>query len=181
MRIDTDGDDNVSDTEAASYLDDVEAGLIAAIELRLDGELADLSMVSRDIGFPEGQGGLSTLRLILDLKAELPSPAGSATYRADAYPDRIGWREVVVEAGDGIAVVNSSVPATDVSTSCERIQMTPSSVRSTCARRRSAFSRVLAHRLLARRRCQARHRPTICSSRSCAASNHSCRRCLPSA
>ena len=115
LRIDADGDDNVSDAEATNYVDDVAAGLIAAIELRVDGKLADLSLVSRDIAFPDGQAGLPTLRLTLELEAELPNPTGSATYRAMPTRTALDGEGIVVEAGDVIAVVESSVPSADVS------------------------------------------------------------------
>lgn len=114
-RIDTDGDEKVSDAETAAYLDATVATLLDEIDLRLNGAPAALTVLSRELSFPDGQGGLRTLRLVLDLEADLPSPAGSGTYRADVYPERLGWREIVVQAGDGIALVESDVPAVDVS------------------------------------------------------------------
>lgn len=136
--IDADGDGVISDAEITTYLEAATPELIAAIELRLDGELAELTLGSSDMTFPDGQGGLSTLRMTLDLEADLPSTTGTATYRVDAYPDRLGWREIIVQAGDGISVVNSSVPATDVS---EELQAYPAdSLESPLAVREATFS-----------------------------------------
>lgn len=113
--IDADRDGVISDGEIAAYIDAATPGLMAAVDLRLDGERAELALRSSTMTFPDGQGGLSTLRLTLDLEAQVPGTTGTATYRVDAYPDRLGWREVIVQAGDGVAIVSSSVPATDVS------------------------------------------------------------------
>src|SRR5258708_33750332 len=38
-----------------------------------------------------------------------------AAFRGRSDPARIGWREIVVQAGPGAAVANSSVPDVDVS------------------------------------------------------------------
>ena len=119
-RIDSDGDDQLSETETAAYLDAIVAKLLDEIDLRLDGVPTELTLLSRELSFPDGQGGLRTLRLVLDLEADLPSPAGNGTYRADAYPERLGWREVVVQAGHGIALAESDVPVVDVSDELRR-------------------------------------------------------------
>ena len=114
-RIDSDGNDQLSDTETAAYLNAIVAKLLDEIDLRLDGVPTELTLLSRELSFPDGQGGLRTLRLVLDLEADLPSRAGNGTYTADAYPERLGWREVVVQAGNGIALAESNVPVVDAS------------------------------------------------------------------
>lgn len=114
-RIDSDGNDQVSDTETAAYLDAIVGKLLDEIDLHIDGAPTELRLLSRELSFPDGQGGLRTLRLVLDLEADLPSRAGNGTYTADAYPERLGWREVVVQPGNGISLAESNVPVVDVS------------------------------------------------------------------
>src|SRR5205823_6588050 len=68
--------------------------------------------------FVPGQGGLPTLRVAAHLGADLPRDwpaAGAARYADRNYPDRLGWREVVVQGGEGVAVEGSSAPAVDQS------------------------------------------------------------------
>lgn len=115
--IDSDGDGQVGDAESAAYLAQQSPALLAGLRLAVNGAPAALKVVEQTLSFPEGQGGLLTLRMTFDLRAE----AAGATqplaieYRDDNFAERIGWREVIVRAGDGVALRDSSVPAQDQS------------------------------------------------------------------
>jgi ABC-type nickel/cobalt efflux system permease component RcnA len=53
-----------------------------------------------------GAGGLPTLRTVCELRAPIAEPIASASefaFEDGSYPERIGWREVVVQ-GDGVAI-----------------------------------------------------------------------------
>jgi ABC-type nickel/cobalt efflux system permease component RcnA len=63
------------------------------------------------IGFPLGQGGLSTTRVELLLSARVAA-RGPVVVRDATFPGRVGWRAIVVRPGRGTAV-RSSVPAAD--------------------------------------------------------------------
>jgi nickel/cobalt transporter (NicO) family protein len=63
------------------------------------------------ISFPPGQGGLKLTRVELDLVASVSDPR-RVVVRDETFPGRVGWKDVIVRAGDGTAV-RSSVPASD--------------------------------------------------------------------
>jgi nickel/cobalt exporter len=63
------------------------------------------------ISHPAGQGGLETTRIELPLSATVDSPRRVAL-RDGTFPGRVGWKAIVVAAGEGTAV-RSSVPAGD--------------------------------------------------------------------
>jgi nickel/cobalt exporter len=119
QRIDTDDDGDITTAETDAYLDDAVPRLVAGLELTIDGTRAALrrSTVAR-IGFASGQAGLQTLRLELELVADLPpGPSDriiAGSFTDGTFPDQIGWREIVV-VGGGATVLESSAPATSVS------------------------------------------------------------------
>jgi nickel/cobalt transporter (NicO) family protein len=105
--FDTDGDGSVSDEE-------VEAGRVVACDdlmpdLRLTADEIELALrtVEAGLSFPPGVGGLSTMRLVCGFEASLAAPlSGDATriaFTDDSYPNRLGWREIIVRAS-GVTV-----------------------------------------------------------------------------
>jgi nickel/cobalt exporter len=103
--FDTDADGQVSDEE-------VEAARITAcdelaVDLRLtaDEERLVLRTVEAGLSFPPGVGGLSTMRLVCGYEAHRAAPIGAepirVTYSDESYPNRLGWREIVVR-GSGV-------------------------------------------------------------------------------
>jgi ABC-type nickel/cobalt efflux system permease component RcnA len=115
--IDTNGDGQVSTDERAAYLAKQIPVLAAGLRLTVDGDPVALQTVSQDLSFPDGQGGLLTLRMALDLEASIEGARQPVAigYRVDNFAERIGWREIVVRAGDGVALRDSTVPASDQS------------------------------------------------------------------
>jgi ABC-type nickel/cobalt efflux system permease component RcnA len=119
QRIDTDDDGNLTSAETNAYLDDAVPRLVAGLRLTIDGARTSLrpSDAAR-LSFAPGQAGLRTLRLELELVADLPSGpsdriiAGKVT--DETFPDQVGWREIVV-VGDGATILESTAPATSVS------------------------------------------------------------------
>jgi ABC-type nickel/cobalt efflux system permease component RcnA len=88
------------------------AEVARALTLRIDGRPVALRLAPGGaLSHPPGQGGLRTTRVELDLHA--PARGARAAALDDAtFPDRVGWRAVVVARGRGTAV-RSSVPAQD--------------------------------------------------------------------
>jgi nickel/cobalt exporter len=81
------------------------------LHLTLDGKPTALQVLTRALSFPEGQGGLPTLRLEVIYTAELPGNTGSPvelSYRDDNDVDRIGWREIVVRPGTAETQIQQS-------------------------------------------------------------------------
>ena len=114
--MDGDGDGAVSAAEEAVYLARIAPHLAAGLRLTVDDEPIALTPEASSLTFPPGQGDLPTLRLELSLSAALPDGDGplSIVFEDVNYPDRLGWREVVLSAAAG-TLLESSVPAQDLS------------------------------------------------------------------
>jgi ABC-type nickel/cobalt efflux system permease component RcnA len=116
--LDTDSDGNVSDAEADVYARATAVALLENITLTTNDTSADLQLEGATVSFPEGQGGLSLVRLEATYHA--PLPAGwergiSLAYDDENYDGRIGWREVVVRGGKGVELEGSTAPSESVS------------------------------------------------------------------
>ncbi len=96
------------------YLDFQQQLLRKGLSLASDGEPIRLALVSRQVKFAEGAGGLSTLKIDLTFSGRLPvgTDIHKLLYLDNNFPERAGWKEVVV-LGEGIAILDSSAPGTD--------------------------------------------------------------------
>jgi nickel/cobalt exporter len=63
------------------------------------------------ISFPPGQGGLKLTRVELALTAAVTRPR-RVEFRDETFAGRVGWKDVIIQAGRGTAV-KSSIPTTD--------------------------------------------------------------------
>ncbi len=117
QRIDVDRDGAVSPAEQAAYLEAEVSALQDNLHLQAAGADLTLQAQSQSISFPPGQGGLSTLRLVVSFAADLPAGANhqQITYRDDNFADRLGWQEIVVRPGSGVRLLDSTAPAEDSS------------------------------------------------------------------
>lgn len=115
--VDTDGDDSLSATEIRRYRETLAATLMQGLDLRVNGAGQPLALRESTLTFPDGQGGLQTTRLTLELQALLPAGGGdwAVDYRDHNYADRVGWQEIVAVPADGHHLVESSVPAGGIS------------------------------------------------------------------
>ena len=115
-RIDHDRDGDLSPAETADYLEETAATLPQQLRLVVDGKALPLRLQARQLEWPPGQGGLPTLRLSLDFVAALSQKATwQAEYRDANFANRLGWREIVVQAREDASLLDSSVPGRDLS------------------------------------------------------------------
>jgi hypothetical protein len=117
-RLDTDGDGKLSDGESVAYLDAELPSLLENLHLQVGDQVLPLRVLDRSAEYRPGQGGLPILRIEGHLLADLPKnweDKGAARYTDRNYEDRLGWREIVVRGGPGVAIENSTAPANDVS------------------------------------------------------------------
>ncbi|HEX2914393.1 MAG TPA: sulfite exporter TauE/SafE family protein [Chloroflexia bacterium] len=115
-RIDQNHDGQISDSERQSYLEHKASELQSNLQLNVNGNPAELKLVDKTLAFPEGQGGLQTMRLTAHFEtAALPSGANSLSYQDNNFSDRMGWREIIIRNASGLALDQSSVPSTDQS------------------------------------------------------------------
>ena len=112
--IDRDGDGQVSEAEKEIYLAKKAEEIRGGLHLLVNGSPSDLDVLSKELSFPPGQGGLVILRLSLLLEAPAAGSRLSVDFRDDNYADRIGWKEIVVRAADGVTLTQSTAPADDV-------------------------------------------------------------------
>ncbi len=114
--IDQNRDGQISEAERLAYLERKTKELQGGLKLSLDGVPTALKLVGQDLSFPAGQGGLTTMRLTATFEtAALGANATRLSYQDENYSDRLGWREIVVRNATGVALLNSSAPATDQS------------------------------------------------------------------
>jgi ABC-type nickel/cobalt efflux system permease component RcnA len=113
--IDANADGQVGQAEADAYLARQVPALLAGLRLTANGAPAPLRVVAQSLSFPAGQGGLPTMRIQLDLAADLAAADArlAIAYRDDNFAERIGWREIVIRPGAGAALRDASVPDRD--------------------------------------------------------------------
>lgn len=72
--------------------------LARGLHVTLDGRPVSLVPVAHALAFPQGVGGLHTMRLELILRGPVVAGAERLTVHDSNYADRIGWKEIVVGA-----------------------------------------------------------------------------------
>jgi ABC-type nickel/cobalt efflux system permease component RcnA len=113
QQMDGDGDGDVSDAEAAADREPRCRELAGLLTLARDGQPLQLELVADGLTFPPGAGGLATMRLVCEYRAEIRGGLTSATaftFADGSYAERIGWREIVV-LGDDMTISGSDAVA----------------------------------------------------------------------
>jgi nickel/cobalt exporter len=114
--MDTDSNGEVSAAEAAAFESARCTSLADDLRLSFGGAALPLAVTHTGLSFPMGQGNV-TMRLVCVYTAALTAAVSgdtAVTFEDSSYPERQGWREIVVE-GDGATVVNSDAPAVGTS------------------------------------------------------------------
>jgi ABC-type nickel/cobalt efflux system permease component RcnA len=105
--VDADGDGRISAAEASAESKRLVAIVAPHLELMVDGRPVRLAISEQHVRFPRGQGGLSTTRLDARFRAvglKLDGSPHTFTLSNSYATDRVGWRELLVAKGDGVAV-----------------------------------------------------------------------------
>ena len=106
IRIDANGDGDVSETEADAARETECTALAASLDLRSDGVRVDLSLVASGLTFPAGAGGVPTMRTVCEFVARFDQNVASGkvmSFTDTSNVERIGWREIIV-LGDGVSI-----------------------------------------------------------------------------
>jgi nickel/cobalt exporter len=115
--IDANSDGTITEAEKGKYFALWVTSILDSIQLGVDGKRLPLEVVSHDLTLPSGEGGQLALRIVMDLTAHLPEMRPGTPhygeYHDTNYKRYIGWREVVVTAGDGVQLIDSSAPTQD--------------------------------------------------------------------
>jgi len=90
--------------------------LVASLQLRIAGGSSQLTLASATVDFPPGAGNLLTLRLNCLFSAPVTMTDHAVVdFRDNVFPERLGWREIVVTS-EGVAVaVDGDFATTSVS------------------------------------------------------------------
>lgn len=99
------------------YLFSKAAAFAKGLRVTLNGRALPLRVVSQDVIFPTGAGGLPTMKFGFAYQAEIPVECAPAPCHLDYedvnFPNRAGWKEVVVATGQAISLVSSTAPDRD--------------------------------------------------------------------
>jgi len=110
--VPTDGDPSL-----AAYLAKKAELLAGGLVLEVNGRPLQLRLISQNVIFPGGAGGLPTMKLGFVYRAAFEGPSSVSAYavhyRDDNFAGRAGWKEIVVTTGPGDALTASSVLAAD--------------------------------------------------------------------
>lgn len=101
--------------DAPEIASDVAHTIVAGIRLETNGTPVELAVESAGGRFLAGQGGLETLRIDVYLRGPLGDDTTTLTFADGNYEDRVGWREVVINAVDGQGISTSNVPRESIS------------------------------------------------------------------
>lgn len=116
-RIDLNGDDVLNDEERSAYLSQMAQELAQRLYVSVNESPIPLAISDQQMSFSPGQGGLRILRMELLFKGAMPktgdSEAQDLYYRNDNYTQRVGWKEIIVQAGQGVSLNESTVPQLD--------------------------------------------------------------------
>jgi ABC-type nickel/cobalt efflux system permease component RcnA len=116
-KIDQNGDGTLAAAEREAYASLQAAQLAQNLLLTVNGQAVSLLPQSWTIDFPPGQGDLPTMRLELMATAVLPANGQmwQLNFTDNNYLQRLGWQETVVTAVPALNILQSNVPAEDIS------------------------------------------------------------------
>lgn len=101
--LDANRDGIAESDETVGYHSAKCVAILPKLDLQMDGNPVRLNLQWSTIEFPPGVGGLATLRLTCVFSAPLSSlrELTRVEFKNDAYAERQGWREIVVN-GEGV-------------------------------------------------------------------------------
>jgi nickel/cobalt exporter len=116
--LDADSNGDVSDAERDAYLAAKLPQIARQLHLSVNGRDLPLTPDQQELTFPAGQAGLKLLRLravFATPPLALDATSTTIAFHNDFETDRIGWKEIVVTHGAGIALDAVAVATTDTS------------------------------------------------------------------
>jgi len=115
-RIDANGNGTADDQERNRYAQETAARIAYGFKLTVDGREVSVRPAHCAVSFPEGEGGLRTIRLVSSFETSLSNDRGTHDlgFIDRNFDDRIGWKEILVRPLDGITLDRSSVGEEDI-------------------------------------------------------------------
>jgi ABC-type nickel/cobalt efflux system permease component RcnA len=101
----------------AAYANALVAQIRTGLRLSVGGRPEPLRPLRHELAFPPGQAGLHTLRLeaLYQTRPLARNAPARVVYRDTSFSDRIGWKEIVVQAQAGAHVDAATVPQNTIS------------------------------------------------------------------
>ncbi len=120
MEMDTNQDKTISIEEQNAYLSRKSGELKKGLTLKLNDNPMELIVVSGNMVFLPGAGGLPTTKITIEYETNFEKDnlvgVNKVFYIDDNYPGRTGWKEIIVLGKKGEAyIVDSSTTSTDIS------------------------------------------------------------------
>ena len=105
--------DELAAAGEAAYGRQLAAELRDGLLLEAGGQRLELRELGHHLAFPVGQGGLRTTRFeaVFEAGPLEPGRAVPLAYRDANFPERVGWKEIVVAGASGAVVRASTAPA----------------------------------------------------------------------
>jgi nickel/cobalt exporter len=93
------------------------------LAITVNGKAVRTNFKSARLVIADGAGGLPIARITTE--ARISATHGALTYEDRNYPDRAGWKEIVIEGGDGVTVKRASQSNADLSRALTRYPPDP--------------------------------------------------------
>ena len=104
---------------------DLAAEWVRRLQLDLDGQALPLVLVNSNVERRPGAGSLSTVRVTLQLESPWPGSAGTLHFADHNFPERIGWKEVVMQVAPPLGFPDGNPFAADRSAALTRYPPDP--------------------------------------------------------
>ena len=130
LTFDLDGDGELSGAETDAGRVAACEGLAASLDLRVNYVPQALELTEAGLTFPPGVGGLSTMRSVCGFEVALATPlqaGGQVTFADGSFPERLGWREIVVQ-GSGVTLAAAGGDALRTSSPSKRLTDYPTNL-----------------------------------------------------
>ena len=106
---------DLTQQERSAFIAGKTEQLSKGLSLSVNGTEVPLVLGDTTLSFPQGNGGLPTLRLEMRYSASLQGfQKGDLEYRDANFLDRVGWKEVIAVPANGTMFEASSVPQVDL-------------------------------------------------------------------
>ncbi len=120
MDMDKNGDKVISPEEQSAYLSRKAEELKERLSLKLNDKPLELQVVSSNMSFIPGAGGLPTTKITVECEANIEKSnlvnINNVFYEDSNYSARTGWKEIIVLGKKGETyIVNSGAPSEDIS------------------------------------------------------------------
>ena len=86
-------------------------GWMHQLVITVNGRSVEPRLQSTEVAMADGTGGMRVMRV--NMRLRLPVAAGRLEYEDRNYPERAGWKEIVIAAGDGAALEKTTQPDLD--------------------------------------------------------------------